>query len=126
MASELFDEFSIWVDRVLLENAGVAVAAFNFNLYEHEEEFAMQLIGAKSFDRNDDDWASDEAFSSGEDLFALPFSIVGRHWQDGLCAAKSLVERYLETGKQAARLKASQGVGVGFVQGDLNLTYVRP
>lgn len=126
MTNEQFDEFSSWVDRILLENADVRVAGYNFNLYEHvDEEFAIQLIGAKSFDVDESDWACDEVFSSGEDLFELPFSVVGRHWQDGLRVARSLVERYLETGKQAPRLKASEGVGVGFVQGDLELVYIR-
>lgn len=121
MTNELSDKFNSWVDRILLENADAPVAAYNFNLYEHEEEFVIQLIGARSFDRSNSDWACDEEFSSGEDLFELPRSVVGGDWQDGLRAAKSLVNRYLETGKQAPRLKASHAVGVGFIDGDLEL-----
>ena len=125
MTNELFDEFSCWVDRNLLEHSGMSVAAYNFNLYEHEEAFVMQLIGAKSFDRSDSDWACDETFSSGEDLFELPRSIVSADWQEGLRRAKALVKRYLDTGKHASRLKASQAVGIGFVNGDLELLYSR-
>ena len=125
MTNELFDEFNSWADRILLEHAGTPVAAYNFNLYEHEQEFVIQLIGAKSFDRSDSDWACDEVFSSGEDLFELPRSVVGGDWQDSLRGAKSLVERYLETGRQAPRLKASHAVGIGFVDGDLELVYLR-
>ena len=125
MANELFDEFSSWVDRILLQYAGMEVAAYNFNLYEHEDEFAIQLIGAKRFDPTDDDWPCDEAFTSGEDLFALPHSIVSSDYRKGLRYAKALVKEYLETGNQAPRLKVSQAVGIGFVSGDLHLLYSR-
>ena len=125
MAKELFDEFSAWVDRILLEHARVKVVAYNFNLYEHEDEFAIQLIGATRFDCNDDDWPCDEAFTSGEDLFELPHSLVSRDYRKGLQHAKTLVKEYLKTGKQAPRLKASQAVGIGFVSGDLYLVYSR-
>jgi len=123
--NELFDEFNCWTDRILLEHSELAVAAYNFNLYELEEAFVIQLIGSKSFDGSDSDWACDEAFSSGEDLFELPHSIVSGDWQEGLRRATALVNRYLETGKQARRLKVSQAVGIGFVDGDLELLYSR-
>jgi len=125
MTNKLFDEFNCWTDRILLEHAGMAVAAYNFNLYEHEEAFVIQLIGAESFDGNDSDWACDEAYSSGEDLFELPHSIVSGNWREGLRRAKALVKRYLEIGTQAPRLKMSQAVGIGFVNGDLELLYSR-
>jgi len=125
MTDELFDEFSCWTDRILLEHAGTEVVAYNFNLYEHEDAFAVQLIGAKWFDRNDSDWACDEAFSSGEDLFELPHSLVSDDWREGLRRATALVKQYLETGKQAPRLKASHAVSIGFVSGDLDLLYLR-
>ena len=125
MTNELFDEFSSWTDRVLLEHADTPVAAYNFNLYEHEEAFVIQLIGAKSFDRSDSDWATDEVFSSGEDLFELSHSVVSSDWEECLRGAKALVKRYLETGKQAPRLKVSNAVGIGFVDGDLELLYLR-
>lgn len=125
MTNELWSEFNSWVDRILLEHAGAPVAGYNFNLYEHENEFAIQLIGAKSFDASDDDWPCDEVFSSGEDLFEQPYSVVGRDWQSGLRSARSLVKRYLETGKHRGRLKASYAVGIGFVGGDLELVYLR-
>ena len=126
MINELLDEFYSWTDRILLEHADTPVAAYNFNLYEHEDAFAIQLIGANSFDRSDSDWACDEVFSSGEDLFELPRSIVSSDWPEGLRCAKDLVKKYLGDGKQAQRLKKSDAVGIGFVDGDLELLYLRP
>ena len=126
MNNGLVLDFTSWVDRIMVEYIAMPAVAYNFNLYDHEEEFAIQLIGAKGFDIADDDWACDEVFSSGEDLFILPHSVVGRDWRKGLREAKTLIESYLERGKEAGRLKASRGVGVGFVGGDLELVYLRP
>src|SRR5262245_13870257 len=124
MTSQLFTEFNIWADRVLATQYGQKVVAFNFNLYEHESEFAIQLVGTSSFDMSNEDWACDEVFSSGEDLFYLSHAIVGNQWQSALETAKSLVKNYLDLGKQADVLKRSRGVGVGFVDGNIELVYV--
>ena len=118
-------EFNAWTDRILVNHASRSVVAYNFNLYEHADEFAIQLVGTRSFDLRDQNWACDEIFSSGEDLFYLPHNVVGDKWQDGLEAAKSLVKNHLDHGTQAKVLKASCGVGVGFVDGDIELAYVR-
>ena len=126
MNSELFTNFSSWADRVLEEHASTPVVAYNFNLYEHDQEFAVQLVGTSVFDVSDDHWACHEIFSSGEELFSLPHTVVGDQWQSGLEAAKYLVHTYLKQGKEAAFLKASLGVGVGFVDGDISLVYLRP
>ena len=124
MTSEFYIEFNSWADRVLTKHTSSSVVAYNFNLYEHANEFAIQLVGARSFDVTGEDWPCDEIFSSGEDLFYLPRSIVGDRWENGLEAAKSLVKNYLQHGTQAVLLKSSQGVGVGFVDGDIELAYL--
>ena len=125
MTEELYKEFNAWVDHLLAKHASGSVVAYNFNLYEHTDQFAIQLVGARSFDVTDQDWPCDELFSSGEDLFCLPRNIVGDSWQNGLEAAKSLVKNYLQDGTQAAFLKTSRAVGIGFVDGDIELAYLR-
>lgn len=121
MTGELYVEFNRWADRILSKYRSDSVVAYNFNLYEHAKEFAIQLVGTRSFDVSEQDWACDAIFSSGEDLFCLAHSIVGDRWESGLEAAKSLVKNYLDHGSQSAFLKASRGVGVGFVDGDIEL-----
>jgi hypothetical protein len=126
MNNGLVSDFASWVDRIMLEHGKRQPAvAYNFNLYEHEDEFAIQLIGATKFDTTDEDWPCYEAFSSGEDLFILPYSVVGREYDDALRETKILVESYLERGKEAERLRTSRGVAVGFIGGDLELVYLR-
>jgi hypothetical protein len=125
MNDEFIVQFISWVDRVLFEYGQAPAVAYNFNLYEHEKAFVIQFIGTKSFDTNDDDWACEAAFSSGEDLFELPHSVVGPDWRKGLEATRFLVEAYLERSERAQSLKASRAVGVGFVDGDVELIYLR-
>jgi hypothetical protein len=124
MNSEFHSEFNSWADRLLTHHTSSAVVAYNFNLYEHANEFAIQLVGTRSFNVTDQDWPCDEIFSSGEDLFHLPHSIAGDKWQNGLQAAKCLVENYLQHGTQARLLKSSRAVGVGFVDGDIEFAYL--
>ena len=122
---QFYTEFNAWTDRLLVKHTSSSVVAYNFNLYEHVDAFAIQLVGTRAFDLRDQDWVCGEIFSSGEDLFYLPHAVVGDKWQDGLDAAKSLVRNYLDHGAQAALLKASCGVGVGFVDGDIEIAYLR-
>ena len=124
MNDQIAREFNNWVDRVLSEHS-MEVAAYNFNLYEHDRSFAIQLIGATRFDSDDPSWPCDEAFSSGEDLFEVPHEIVGTDWQDGLATAKQLIMNYVRFGAQREKLKVAQGVGVGFVDGDIDLVVGR-
>jgi hypothetical protein len=44
-------------------------------------------------------------------------------WQRVLAQAETLIERYLETGERAAVLRQSQGVGCGFVDGDVHVLW---
>jgi len=120
---ELATDFASWVDQILLKYRAVKVVAHNFNIYTHEKEFAIQLIGASTFDEVEEDWACDEVFSSGEDLFYLPHSLVSADWKKGLAAAKTLIKSYLKRGKEARRLQAGRAVAVGFVDGNLHVVY---
>jgi hypothetical protein len=120
MNDEIAGEFNNWVDRVLSEHP-MEVAEYNFNLYEHDRWFAIQLIGATRFNSDDPSWTCDEAFNSGEALFEMPHAIVGGDWQDALAAAKQLIVNYVRVGAQREKLKAAQGVCVGFVDGDIHL-----
>lgn len=123
-ADELFIEFETWLDQVMPLDQSNDIVAYNFNLYEHEDEFAIQLIGGRWFDIDDDDWACDEIFSSGENLFCISHELVSSDWEKGLKVTTYLVGEYLDSGKYSSILKDSLGVGVGFVGGNIELVYL--
>ena len=122
---EFYGEFSAWLDQVLEGDLPEGIAAFNFNLYEGDDAFDIQLIGAPRFEEDDDDWACEEAFSSEEDVYYLPRESEDVEWQEGLACAVDMAETYLDQGKYAEKLKAAQAVAIGFVDGDLTILYKR-
>lgn len=125
MNNEIVIEFAAWVDRVLDQHDLSPVVAYNFNLYEHEDETAIQLVGATSYDPENEDWACNTYYSSGEDLFILPHSLTGRDWQEALRFAIRLVEEYLRRSTVPPSLKTCRAITVGFVAGNLEIVYSR-
>lgn len=109
--------FSKWLDKLLANRLPNKINAFNFNIYEGEQEgeYQMQLIGAEDYDPDDDDWACDEIFSSGEDLFVYSATDT----EDAQKIAFDLVRLYLKQGRFANKLKRRVAVTIGFVDGDL-------
>ncbi len=116
-------EFDKWVNNILSMDMPEEIAAFNFNLYEGEDSFHIQIIGAPNFDEDDEDWACDEVFSTEENIFIVPHKVASEDWEEGLKYCTNLVTKYLESGEKASVLKSSKAVGIGFVDGDLEIIY---
>jgi len=123
MHDPLYQALADWIDAVLVAQLPDGIAAFHFNLYEGIE-FELQLIGAPTYLADDDDWACDDIFMSDDPRFELPRSVVGETWERGLAAANDLLARYMSSDRAGAvRLRQSQAVSVGFVDGDLQLVW---
>ena len=106
-----------------------STAAFNFNLYDEEAEglvYAMQIIASDRFDPDDEtgEWACYNIWSSEEDLFMLDFSDEEdqsfEHIQE---IFTEFVNEYLENGKYKDILLGAKGIGIGHVDGDLDIIY---
>lgn len=125
MNNEIYEEFCHWLDN-LLENNEMPekTAAYCFNLYEESVEdsvYSAQLVACDKFDENDPDWACEECWSSEEDIFCVELSDEAE--KDRKAAQKLIkgwVEDYLESGKYSSII-GSKPVGIGFVDGDLEL-----
>ena len=122
-----YEEFSIWLDKYLEGPLPKEVTAINFNLYEgaNDDTYAIQMIGSDEFDEDDEDWACSEVFSTEEDIFFIPKIKEIEDWEAGLCFIKQIVEKYLIEGKYADRLKSYTAVGIGFVDGDLEVLHLK-
>lgn len=117
-----YADFAGWLDLVLAPALPEGIRGFCFNLYEDAEDvhlFALQLIGAPSYDPLVPDWACEELYSTGEYLF-LHRSV---NWESCLVECAALVRSYLQLGLYRAKLLAAAGVAVGFVDGDLETVY---
>lgn len=119
-----FRLFSKWLNQVLEQDIPKGIKAFNFNLYEGEEDtYDIQLIGSDEFDEDDSDWACTEYFTSGENICYIKRTNKIEHWEQGLRYITKLVECYLQEGKNADILKNVSAIAIGFVDGDLDILY---
>lgn len=124
---EIYEAFSEWLDTQLENDMPENTKAYNFNLYEESIEdhiYGIQIVATDRFDENDDEWACDEVWTSGEDIFCIDTSDEDDTGsQFALELISGLVREYLDSGQYADKLKSSLAVGIGFVDGDLDILY---
>lgn len=114
-------ELSKWINKYLNDVPSNAIA-INFNIYESEQDtYDIQLIATDVFDEDDEDWACEEIFSTKEDLFTIHINEQIKHWEDALAYIKNMIEECLKCNGNIDYLKNMQGIGVGFVDGDIEL-----
>lgn len=119
----MYNEIERWIDNILSKELPSEIRALNFNLYEEENDlWSMELVGTSSFDLIDEDWACDEIFDTRE--VPIRWEQIAP-WEEVLEEMSGLINQYLEKGKYAEKIKAYQGVGIGFVDGDLKLLYIK-
>lgn len=116
-------DFFEWLDAILKNELSGDIKAINFNLYEDAgNKWSIELVGTASFDKDDDDWACDEVFTTRDD----PFVVKSKNdWESMEEFFIGLVNEYLSAGKYADKLKEYQAIGIGFVDGDLHILYER-
>jgi len=113
-----------WLDTILEQEIPKGIVAFNFNLYEGAEgTYDIQLIGSDEFDKEDSDWVCTDYFTTGEDICYIQRTKDIEQWEDGLSYITKLVEQYLVEGKYSNTLKSVSAIGIGFVDGDINIIY---
>lgn len=120
MNKKLQEDFNSWLDKILNEIDQIPIA-WSFNLYE---PFSVELVGTKSYNRKDEDWASDEIYASRESHSS--FAINSESWDLALSLTIDLIERYLASGNNKDKLIESYAVGCGFVDGGLKVLYENP
>ena len=115
-----------WIDNILKDKVISAnIVAFCFNLYEDiDGSWGMELVGAERFDLEDEYLPCDEVtdFGSRENFYNWKMEC---EWDEALNYMVSQLKQYLSNGKYAELLKSKTGVGVGFVDGDLEILYSR-
>jgi len=112
-------DFEKWLSNQLEKITDEAIVAFNFNLYEEEDEgsFSAQLVGCPHFDEANEDWACRVVFSSGEDLFGFR----SNDWEDALNEFIEELKRYIKNNPNSELQKNKRRIAVGFVDGDLEI-----
>ncbi len=110
-----------WIDNLFENTIPDAVVAIAFNLYEDgEKQWSIEMIGSNTFDIEDSDWACEEVFDTRDNILSW---IQNATWEEILQETISKIQKYIEVGKYAERIKSYVGVGVGFVDGDITIVY---
>ena len=103
-----------------LQSLPAEAKALCLNLYESEEEgeFDAQLVACAAYDREDPDWACEDIYSTGEELF-------GFSSEDWEAALDLMLETMSEAIADGILPDAIEYVAVGFVDGDLEEVFCR-
>lgn len=121
-------DFINWLNQGLKADLPSDIKAFSFNLFESASvdgvKFGVELIGASFFDEDDPDWACDEVWEPIDRQLNIPAEYSSENWEICLEKIKNLVIYALNNEKgDMLRLKRSEGIGVGFVDGDLQIVW---
>lgn len=121
----MFRTVSEWLDVALEAPVPDEVAAFGFNLYEDGDcDWLMEFIGASEFDPENEDWLCSEVTDFGTRDKPLRWHREAG-WEEVLHDIVRALKEYLKNGKHADILKAKSGVGVGFVDGNIEILYAK-
>lgn len=117
------DKMAEWIDEVLEQMVSDEVVAFCFNLYDDgNNQWSMELIGASSFCLEDEYWPCEEITNFGTRENPYRFER-DEAWEVVLEEVIAALKEYLANGTKAECLKQKSGVGVGFVDGDVEIIY---
>lgn len=126
MRDETFEQqFNHWMTRMNeREHPSPDIVAFNFGLFETIEGFTIYLIGAKKYDPENDDWATEPDFEpdpENEYLEINPGETEHLQPDDVLQKATDVVKRYLASSVfDRSFLKHAQVITIGFDDGSLS------
>lgn len=114
--------FKNWINESLSCDLPSTVGAFCFNLFETGIDFGIELVGCPSYDENDPDWACDEIFEAKQRSIDIPLAYSGENWEECLEKMKELTVSFMCSNEPGAKVLNKAGaVGIGFVDGDLEI-----
>ena len=119
------EQFEDWLNKSMTQHIPAEVVAYSFNLFEYGRGmYGMELIGASEFDPDDRDWACEEIWEPDPRELEISEDFCCSDWESCLRDVRSLVLNVLEKSTPAvARLKTSKGIGIGFVDGDMDIIW---
>lgn len=119
----MYDKFEQWLDEALAADLPENAVALNFNLYEDGDNWwSVELVATDRFDADDPDWACDEVFDTRENPYEWEED---SPWLDILEKACGWVREYMANGYHAEKISTYTAVGCGFVDGDIELLYIK-
>ena len=116
-----YSGFEKWLDEQIPKYSLDGIIAFNFNLYEDDNnKWSVELVGTSDFSESNSDWGCCEVFATRNNHFSIEHS---GNFNEVLSVFKNCAVKYLVCGKYREQLKCKAGVGIGFVDGDLEIIF---
>lgn len=114
--------FEKWLNKTLKNEMPITGIALNFNLYDNgDNQWEVELISSLEFDPEGSEWACNDFFLSDPLMWEQEAS-----YEEIQKQTANEIKRYLDKGKYAEDLKKYQGIGIGFVDADLEILYINP
>ena len=114
--------FNNWLTQICTtEKPAKSIIAYNFGLLETNNGYTVYLIGSKTYDAEDTDWATEEDFVPALRYYELPPSDFKQLKFDvAQNRVKQMVKDFMKTDtyKQSFLAKA-KAITIGFDDGDL-------
>ncbi|NDV65150.1 hypothetical protein [Bacteroides sp. 224] len=124
---QIEERFEKWLEQINSEEKiDSSIVGFNFGLFESTDGYMMYLIGSKSFDKEDEDWATEIDFEPQNKYFEFgeKFS-KGKKWEEIQKYSESLVANYIRSDKfKESILSKSTAITTGFDDGNLTILYL--
>ncbi len=116
--------FIEWLENINnSEKIDSSIIGFNFGLFEATDGFEMYLIGSKTFDIDDEDWATNVDFEPKHKYFQFGKDLsADKDWQDIQNFSEKLVSEYVNSSRFKNSIFANaKGITTGFDDGNLTL-----
>lgn len=97
------------------------IVAFNFGLFGTEDGYTIYVIGAKTFDEEDSDWATELDFEPKDKYLEInPDETRGLEWNEVLEKAMLTIEQFVSSDKfNGSFMRNAEAITTGFDDGDL-------
>ena len=118
----LREQFGNWIATLTnSEEPAADIVAFNFGLFESENGYTVYVIGAKTFDDEDPDWASEVDFEPEEKYLHINSEETeGLQWDEVLEKVKAIIQEFVSSEKfSTSFMKHAEAITAGFDDGDL-------
>jgi hypothetical protein len=120
--------FLKWTEKInQTERIDSSIVAYNFGLFESTKGYIMYLIGSKSFDKEDEDWATNVDFEPKEKYFELgkEFS-KDKDWQEVLKYSEKLIADFVNSNDfRNSIFGNAKAITTGFDDGNLTVIYLK-
>jgi len=120
--------FTSYLNDAFRDFSTSEIQGFCFNLFEpagnKRIKFGLEIIGSSQFDFDDKNWPCEECWEPEQRQLMIPVSWSGEEWEECLLKVKNLIINRLNSKSYFVKdLKSAQGIGVGFVDGELEVLW---